>query len=108
MNRTSKGLAAVAIVLVCIVCFAYYRSSRSETGTVKIGAALGLTGECGNYGEGELKAAQLAVAEANQNGGIAGRKIDLIVEDTQCSPKDSVNAMQKLVQVDNVEAVVGL
>ncbi|MDD4989069.1 MAG: ABC transporter substrate-binding protein [Candidatus Pacebacteria bacterium] len=78
------------------------------TSNIKVGAALGLTGECANYGEGELKSAELAIAEANKNGGIAGRKLELITEDTQCSAKESVNAMRKLIDVDKVEAIVGL
>ena len=80
----------------------------SSGDVVKIGAALCLTGDCAEWGEGELKSIQLAVDEANQSGGISGKKIDLSVEDIQGTPQGAVNAMKKLIDVDHVEAVVGI
>jgi len=75
---------------------------------VILGAALGLSGECANYGEGERRAVELAIKEANDSGGIQGRPITLKVEDTLCTAEGSVSAMQKLINVDHVEAVVGV
>lgn len=107
MSKTGKTVAGIIVVVVLILIISNI-SKPAGAKTVKIGAALGLTGECANYGEGELKSTQLAIDEANKNGGIMGRNIELSTEDTQCDPKGAVNAIKKLVEVDKVEAIVGL
>jgi branched-chain amino acid transport system substrate-binding protein len=50
---------------------------------------------------------EMAVAEVNQAGGINGRQVELIVDDEKDSPAASVNAVQKLINVDKVIALVG-
>ena len=50
---------------------------------------------------------EMAVAEVNQAGGINGRQVQLIVEDEKDSPAAAVNAVQKLINVDKVVAMVG-
>jgi branched-chain amino acid transport system substrate-binding protein len=50
---------------------------------------------------------EMAVAEVNKAGGINGQKVDLITEDEKDSPAASVNAVQKLINVDKVIAMVG-
>ena len=79
----------------------------SSAREIVIGGAFGLSGNCAEWGEGEKNAAQMAIGELNAAGGIAGVPIRLIVEDTQCDNKGTVNAVQKLVNADHVRAVVG-
>lgn len=74
---------------------------------VKVGAALALTNYCSTWGEDELKSIELAVEEANLGGGINGRKIELVSEDTACSPKGTVNAVAKLIDANGVEIIIG-
>lgn len=50
---------------------------------------------------------EMAVAEVNRAGGINGRKVELITEDEKDSPAAAVNAVQKLINVDQVVALVG-
>ena len=50
---------------------------------------------------------EMAVAEVNKAGGINGRQVELITEDEKDSPAASVNAVQKLINVDKVVAMVG-
>ena len=50
---------------------------------------------------------EMAVAEVNLAGGINGRKVELIMEDEKDSPAAAVNAVQKLINVDQVVAIVG-
>ena len=45
--------------------------------------------------------------EVNKAGGINGRQVQLIVEDEKDSPASAVNAVQKLINVDKVVAIVG-
>jgi branched-chain amino acid transport system substrate-binding protein len=50
---------------------------------------------------------EMAVAEVNKAGGIKGQKVELITENEKDSPAASVNAVQKLINVDKVVAMVG-
>ena len=50
---------------------------------------------------------EMAVDEVNKAGGINGRKVKLIVEDEKDSPASAVNAVQKLINVDKVVAIIG-
>lgn len=75
--------------------------------TYKIGIILPLTGDAASYGEIMNNAEQLAADEINGSGGVNGKKLALIVEDGKCNGKDAADAMQKLVNVDKVQVVVG-
>lgn len=74
--------------------------------TLKIGAALALSGDAAPWGEVSRNAAQIAVDEINAAGGINGKQIALVIEDTKSSSKDSVTAVSKLVNIDGVQAVM--
>ena len=50
---------------------------------------------------------EMAVAEVNKAGGINGRQVELVTEDEKDSPAASVNAVQKLINVNKVIAMVG-
>ena len=102
--------AWLVIVIVVVVLGWQWFTQKPETvisETIKIGAALGLTGICVEFGEGELRAATLAVEEINAAGGVNGKKLKLISEDTLCDNKTTVSAFQKLINIDKVVAIVG-
>ena len=83
------------------------KDNNSSISNIKIGGAFGLSGQCAEFGEGELKSVQLAIDEANAKGGIDGRKLELVVEDTECEYKSTFNAVNKLINVDKVSIIVG-
>jgi branched-chain amino acid transport system substrate-binding protein len=74
---------------------------------IVIGSIQDLSGPIAGYGKALRNGLQLRVDAANEAGGIHGRKIRLIVEDSGYDPKKAVLAAQKLVQKDKVFAVVG-
>jgi len=59
------------------------------------------------HGIPSRRGVEMAVAEVNKAGGINGRQVELIVEDEKDSPAAAVNAVQKLINVDKVVAIVG-
>ncbi|CAO3381571.1 ABC transporter substrate-binding protein [Azospirillum argentinense] len=75
--------------------------------TVRIGLVQPLTGSVAYNGKSVVEGARLAVEDMNAAGGVLGKKIELIVEDGQCTPANSVNAVEKLVQKDKVVTLVG-
>ena len=73
----------------------------------KIGVMESLTGPGETYGTVSNQAKQMAVDEINAAGGINGRMIDLVVEDSKCNAQDAITAYNKLTDVDGVKIILG-
>lgn len=73
---------------------------------IVLGVVVPLTGVLAPYGKPNLEAITLAVDEANKAGGIDGRQIELVVEDTQASNTTAINALNKVLQSKPV-AIIG-
>ena len=73
---------------------------------IRVGVAGPHSGDLASYGIPTVKAAELVVEYRNASGGIAGRKIELIVEDDMCKPEIATNTSTKLV-TDKVDVVLG-
>jgi len=76
-------------------------------GTYKIGVMYPLTGDAAAYGLPIQKTTKYAADEINAKGGVNGRKLELIYEDSKCNPKDGNAAAQKLINVDKVKVIIG-
>ena len=73
----------------------------------RIGVMESLTGPGETYGTVANQAKQMAADEINAAGGINGRRLELVVEDSQCSAKDAVAAYNKLTDVEGVKIILG-
>ena len=89
---------ALAAMLAC---------SSAEDESFKIGVMESVTGPGETYGNVAVRAKQMAVDEINAAGGVNGRMIELIVEDSKCSAQDSITAYRKLTDVDEVKIILG-
>ena len=78
--------------------------SKSE---ILIGTILDLSGPIAAFGKQSRFGMQLRVDEINEQGGIAGRKLKLLVEDDAYDPKRAVLAAQKLVNQDKIFLMAG-
>ena len=74
--------------------------------TLKFGLAMPLTGSQSSYGKDQIKAAEWAVEDINAKGGVNGKKLEMIVMDTQADPTIGINAVNKLINVDKVPVFV--
>ena len=70
-------------------------STGDTDAPIKIGWIGGLTGTGASYGTIALNAAQLAVEDINNDGGINGRKIELVAEDGKCEGSDSSDCSEQ-------------
>jgi len=73
---------------------------------IVIGTIQDLSGPLAGFGKQIRNGMQLRVEEANEQGGINGRKLKLLVEDDGYDPKRSVLAAQKLVNQDKIFMMV--
>jgi len=100
-----RSMMMIALALILVVGFAF-AGATGEAETIKIGVAGPHSGDLAPYGLPTINAAEIVVDEANADGGVLGRQIELIVEDDQCSPDIAANTAAKLVS-DGVVAVIG-
>lgn len=110
MNIFWKGvLWVLGIAFVGWGAYMFINKHNKETADsfFVIGGAFGESGDCASFGEGEVRAAQLAIEEANAAGGIDNKLIKLITEDTQCNARITVNAIQKLISINKVPIIIG-
>lgn len=79
-----------------------------ETGdTYIIGCPQPLTGTNAQPGECALNAAKLAAKQFNENGGINGKKVEVLSYDDQGLPEEAVKLATRMVQADGVQAIIG-
>ena len=74
--------------------------------TLKFGMAMPLTGSQSSYGKDQVKAAEWAVADINAKGGVNGKKLEMILLDTQADPTVGISAVNRLINVDKVPVFV--
>jgi branched-chain amino acid transport system substrate-binding protein len=102
MNKPLTTIAA--IMAVTGSAWASQGVSKNE---IVLGSIQDLSGPIAAFGKQVRSGMLLRVEEANEQGGINGRKIRLLVEDSSYDPKKAVLAAQKLVNQDKIFAMVG-
>src|SRR6266571_8613971 len=79
----------------------------AQSAPLRIGILAPRSGVVAGPGENGIRATQWAVERFNSQGGIAGRKIDLLIEE-ESTPKDTIERFSKLVQQEKVDCVQGI
>jgi branched-chain amino acid transport system substrate-binding protein len=82
-------------------------SLAQDTGPIRIGALNPITGSGSPYGTGMQKMILAAADAVNAAGGAAGRQIQVVAEDSQTNPQAAVLAAKKLIEVNQVQAIIG-
>ncbi|ARK29731.1 ABC transporter substrate-binding protein [Halalkalibacter krulwichiae] len=81
--------------------------SNGQSDTIKIGMTSALTGSYSEFGEGNRRAVEIAVEKWNAEGGINGKEIELVVYDDQLVPDQAAVNMQRILDDDEIVAVIG-
>jgi len=105
MNKRRK--ITVVLLLVLLVLAVVIWQIPGDNNVIKFGVVGPISGFASYYGEQEMKGVQLAVDEINFEGGINGKLIELIVEDSKANPRESVTAVNKLINFDQVDFIIG-
>jgi branched-chain amino acid transport system substrate-binding protein len=101
-RRTAlAGLSASAALL------AMPRIGRAADETIRIGFPTPLTGPFAAEARDQVKCAELAVKLFNDKGGVAGRKVELLVRDDKLNAGEAATRTLELIEKDKVHAVVG-
>lgn len=104
-SRRFLALAALFSVLACNPNKGGNGSGGEEF--IKVGEYVSLTGNTATFGQSTDRGLQIALDEINAAGGVLGKKIKVIVEDTQSKPESAKSAVLKLIKQDHVVALIG-
>ena len=105
---TWKWIVSVALLSILVLAAtACDDDGEDGEGTFRIGVMESLTGPGETYGTVANQAKQMAVDEINAAGGVNGRMLELVVEDSKCSAQDAITAYNKLTDVDGVKIILG-
>ena len=110
LNFKKKILAittAVVGVAMMGALFTGCSSSKGNDKEIKVGANFEVTGGVANYGNQALKGIKLAIKQANENGGVLGKQINLIGADNKSEASEAANAATKLISQDGVKVLLG-
>ncbi|PJC28489.1 hypothetical protein CO053_04400 [Candidatus Shapirobacteria bacterium CG_4_9_14_0_2_um_filter_40_11] len=105
MKKIWIGITIVVLVALAILLF--ITQTKKEPQEIKIGAILPLTGDAALYGESIKKGIDLGVMQINEAGGIQGKKISILYEDSRALPADGVSAIRKLIDIHKVPVIIG-
>jgi branched-chain amino acid transport system substrate-binding protein len=103
MKRVIIAIACAAVLILIYLGYA----NRHPGGVLRIGCITPLTGDGATYGAATQRGAGLAIDEVNSAGGIDGKRLELICEDDQMSPRIGADAIQKLISADKVPVILG-
>jgi branched-chain amino acid transport system substrate-binding protein len=103
--KTTAVLAALA--LAAVGAQAQKASQGVSKDEIVLGSIEDLSGPIAGFGKQARNGMMLRVDEINEQGGINGRKVKLIVEDSAYDPKKAVLAAQKLVNQDKIFMMMG-
>jgi branched-chain amino acid transport system substrate-binding protein len=82
-------------------------SGAMAQSTIKIGLVQPLTGAFAAAGTDVVNGAKIAADEINAKGGVLGKKIELLVEDTKSNPTEAATVTEKLIVRDKVVVLMG-
>ncbi len=99
-----KMMKVLAVITCTMLLFA---APALAADTIKIGAILAETGPASFLGAPEAKTLRMLVDEVNANGGLGGKKVELIIKDTQASPEKAVSFAKQLIDEEKVFAIIG-
>ena len=97
-----RGASAVVGIAACLAAAVTFAQAP-----LKIGAMIPLTGGGATVGESGQIAVELAVKNINAAGGIAGRKVQLVIADYQTEATVGVSEAKRLVFQEKIDLLIG-
>ncbi len=101
MKKFLSILLSLAMVLIPSL------AGAQEADTIVIGGLAPLTGTAAFYGNGAYNGAMIAVDEINAAGGVLGKQITYVNYDEKGDPTEAINAYNRLIEQDQIIALMG-
>jgi branched-chain amino acid transport system substrate-binding protein len=104
------GKQLIKIIAICIVAVSLCVmgvAGAAEKPAIKVGAIFSVTGPAAFLGGPEQKTAEMLVEKINNEGGVDGQKIELIVKDSGGKPETAISMAKQLIEEQKVLAIIG-
>jgi len=102
-SQFQKAAFVVASVAICVLT----GCGKPEGDVIRVGEYASLTGKEATFGQSSHEGTLLAIEEINAAGGVLGKQLKLLTEDTQSKPGEPATVVNKLIARDGVVAVLG-
>ncbi|RMG04094.1 MAG: branched-chain amino acid ABC transporter substrate-binding protein, partial [Nitrospirae bacterium] len=100
-------MRVLRIVLLSLMVIAFLVTPSMAGDTIKVGAILAVTGPASFLGAPEAKTLEMLAEEVNSQGGINGKKIELIIKDSGANPEKAISFAKQLIEEEKVFAIIG-
>lgn len=104
--KKPHALAGAACIALAFALSPAVRA-QPQSGPIRIGLPVPLTGPYGAEAQDQVRNAELAVREFNDAGGLGGRKAELLVRDDKLNPAEAAARALELIEKDHVDFIVG-
>lgn len=98
-------LFVVGLMVVCGTAIAAEKAAKAKP--IKIGVLFIASGPMGGYGKHGFQSVQMALDEINASGGILGRKVEAIFEDTKLKADVATEIVKRFIEKDKVDFIIG-
>ncbi len=106
--KRARSLKIAGGLLLAILAVAWTLApAAAAEETIKIGGIFSVTGPAAFLGDPEKKSMELFAEMVNAAGGINGKKVEVVIYDTEADPTKAVSFANKLINKDNVLAIIG-
>ena len=102
-----RQLALCLMLILLLAVLACGSEDAQQAAPFRIGVMESLTGPGETYGTMASQVKQMAADEINAAGGINGRMLEFVIEDSQCSANGAIAAYKKLTDVDGIKIILG-
>lgn len=105
MRMTRRTALATAAGLSALNALRLASAQSNEP--IRVGVLIALSGAAAAYGAEERRAVEAVFSQINAQGGIRGRKVELVVRDTKTNPTEAARLANQIIADDKVIAIIG-
>jgi branched-chain amino acid transport system substrate-binding protein len=103
----SKKRVMIGICVLFVSSILFFNLALAEDKPIKLGVMFIMSGPMGGYGKHGMQSVQLAMDEINSQGGILGRKVEAIFEDTKLQAPRATEIAKRFILEDKVDFIIG-
>jgi branched-chain amino acid transport system substrate-binding protein len=107
MMKSTFCLSVLVLAALVAGCNKQEGGSGGSADAIKVGEYASLTGKEATFGVSSHEGTLMAIEEINATGGVLGKQLKLLTEDTQSKPGEPATVVNKLIARDGVVAVLG-
>src|SRR5690606_10476845 len=107
MMWTRKGFLLLVAATVAIAATGIVSPRVYAADPIKIGVLVALSGPAAAYGSEERRAVEAVAKRVNDQGGINGRPIELVIRDTKTNPTEAARLANQVILDEKVVAIIG-